>query len=560
MENVLREAISDTLNELGLEATDFAIEHPSGLVHGDYATNVAMVVAKSAGKAPRELAEQILAALEGQIEYVEKIEVAGPGFINFHLSREFFTSEINRARKEGEHWGATDTYEGQTVFVEYTDPNPFKEFHVGHLFTNTVGESIARLFMAAGANVKRLNYQGDVGMHVASAIYGMQKNGLNASSDFSAKELGKAYATGATALKEDKTAAEEIKKINKAIYERSEEEINVLYDKGRQVSLDYFETIYEKLGTEFDHYFFESEAAPKGKELVLNHPEVFVESDGARVFLGEEHGLHTRVFLNSEGLPTYEAKELALAKMKEDEMGAYDLSIISTSNEINEYFKVLRKAMSFVYPDLSEKTEHIGHGTVRLSTGKMSSRTGDVIPATDFIEEITSAAKEKMTETDSQADLNTAEEVAIGAIKFAVLKSNILQDTVFDKEQALSFEGDSGPYLQYTHARIISMLEKAKSVGVEPGTPNTPEEAYELERILYRLPGVVERAAVERAPHLLTHFLLELAASFNKFYVNEKVADASDEFASYKAALSDAVRITLKNGLWGLGIKAPEKM
>jgi arginyl-tRNA synthetase len=146
--------------------------------------------------------------------------------------------------------------------------------------------------------------------------------------------------------------------------------------------------LYATLGTTFDAYFFESEAGPRGKELVLAHPEIFPESDGARVFHGEEYGLHTRVFLNKENLPTYEAKELALAKIKEERLGAYDHSVIVTANEVSEYFKVLMKAMSFIYPELAEKTEHIGHGTVRLSTGKMSSRTGNAIPALDFIDEI----------------------------------------------------------------------------------------------------------------------------------------------------------------------------
>src|SRR5690606_38557015 len=148
-----------------------------------------------------------------------------------------------------------------------TDPNPFKEFHIGHLFTNAVGESIARLFMAAGADVRRVNYQGDVGLHVACAIYGMQQLGMNADDEFDAKDLGKAYALGATANKDSEEATTKIKETNKAIYERSDDEINALYDKGRQVSLDYFETIYQMVDTKFDHYFFESEAAPDGKKL-----------------------------------------------------------------------------------------------------------------------------------------------------------------------------------------------------------------------------------------------------------------------------------------------------
>lgn len=562
MQDVIRTAINEILEELGLTGADFVVEHPTELSHGDYASNVAMVVGKLVGKAPREFAEQIRAALEGQIEYVDKIEVAGPGFINFHLSRDFFIQEVERVLTETEKWGSSEAWKDKVVLVEYTDPNPFKEFHIGHLFTNAVGESIARLFLAQGADVRRVNYQGDVGLHVACAIYGMKQLGLKADSELNSKDLGKAYAYGATANKEDEKASVEIKVINKAVYERSDEAINALYDKGRQVSLDYFETIYKLVDTKFDRYFFESEAAPHGKELVLSNPEVFKESDGARVFIGEEYGLHSRVFLNSQGLPTYEAKELALAKLK-DGYVKYDHSVISTAKEINEYFKVLLKAMSFVYPELAEKTEHVGHGMVRLETGKMSSRTGVVIPALDFIDEITDSAEAKMKQSGVTAvNRELAQDIAIGAIKYATLKGSIYQDTVFNKEQALSFEGASGPYLQYTHARIASVLDKAREAGVSQtiSALNIPDAPYEIEKILYRFPEIVEEAFEAREPHRVATFLIELASLFNTFYANERIADASDIHAPYKALLARAVKQTIKNGLWLLAIKAPEKM
>ncbi len=560
MQTVLRTAIEDVCKDLGLPEVDFSIEHPSDMSNGDFASNVAMVLAKEAGKAPREIAELILKELDDQIEYVEKIEVAGPGFLNFYLHRDFFAAEVVRAYNEADRWGANHSWHNKTVLVEYTDPNPFKEFHIGHLFTNAVGESIARLFMVQGATVKRVCYQGDVGMHVASAIYGMQQLGLTADKEFTAKDLGKAYALGATAAKEDETTATEIKRINKAVYERSDEDINALYDVGRKVSLDYFETIYEMVDTKFDHYFFESEAAEPGKQLVLDNSDIFPESEGARIFKGEEHGLHSRVFLNSEGLPTYEAKELALAKLKDDYYN-YDHSVISTAAEVNEYFKVLLKALSFIYPDLAEKTEHIGHGMVRLSSGKMSSRTGDVIAATDFIDEITEAAQTKLVESGREgASEALAHEIAIAAIKYSTLKGSIYQDKVFDKEQALSFEGASGPYLQYTHARIVSVLEKADAAGVWATADNPPAKPYEIEKLIYRYPEVVEQAFLDREPHQVVTFLIDLASAFNSFYATEKIADTSDGHAPYKALVAATVKQTLQNGLWILGIRAPEKM
>lgn len=557
MKEIIRTSINNALTALGIDPVDFSVEHPNDLAHGDYASNVAMVLAKQLGKNPRELAEEIA----GSITDFET-SIAGPGFINFHLERNFFAEKITQAIDAGAEWGHDKSSEGKKVVVEYTDPNPFKEFHIGHLFTNAVGESIARLWMCSGADTKCVNYQGDVGMHVANAIWGMQQLGITADSDFTARDLGQAYAKGASAYQEDAQTQIDIKALNKKIYDRSDEEINKLYDAGRTTSLEYFETIYKKVGTKFDDYFFESEAGPIGKSLVQDNPDVFTESDGAKVFKGEEYGLHTRVFLNSEGLPTYEAKELALPAMKEERLGKYDLSIISTANEITEYFKVLLKAMSFISPELANKTEHIGHGTVRLSTGKMSSRTGSVISAVDFINEIADAAEARIAANSPELanDRELAEQIAIGAIKYSTLKGSILQDKIFDKEQALSFEGDSGPYLQYTHARIISVLEKAATVGVSPSTSVAPETPYNIEKIIYQFPEVVAEARAERAPHKVVTYLTELAGEFNSFYAAEKIADPSDEYAPYKAAVADAVRQTLKNGLWVLGIEAPERM
>lgn len=561
MESSIRKAIDAACAEIGIADISFVVEHPADLAHGDYSTNVAMVCAKRVGKSPREIAESFITALEGKIPQVARLEIAGPGFINFHLTRDFFSEKITEIHSQGDAWGKNDSLKGKRVLVEYTDPNPFKEFHIGHLFTNSVGESIARLFKTSGADVKCINYQGDVGLHVAHAIWGMRQLGITAESDFSARDLGRAYAHGATAYKNDENAQKEIREINKKVYDRSDDSINALYDRGRTISLAYFETMYAMIDTKFDAYFFESETGPRGKEIVLTHTDIFAESDGARIFKGEEFGLHTRVFLNKEGLPTYEAKELALAKLKEERLGAYDLSIISTANEVTEYFKVLKKAMSFVYPELEAKTEHIGHGTVRLTTGKMSSRTGDVIAAVDFIEEVSDSAAAKMDEGGKTApDDALARDIALGAIKYATLKGNIHQDSVFDKDKALSFEGDSGPYLQYTHARIASIKAKAHEAGMKSDVKITPTEPYEIEKLVYQFPEIVLKAQEERAPHHVVVFLTALASAFNAFYAQEKIVDTEDEFAPYKLAIAEAVKTTLKNGLYLLGIKAPERM
>ncbi len=560
MKETLTFALKEILAAQGHEGVSFVVDYPTDKnTEADYFTNVAMVLAGKRGLAPKVVAEEIVELLKAkQLPQLASVIVAGPGFINFTLNREYHTEQLQESLTHP-RFGSNESWSGKKVLVEYTDPNPFKEFHIGHLFTNAVGESIARLFMMNGAETFRVNYQGDVGLHVAHALWGIQQLGLT-SDTITPKTLGQAYALGATTYKADESAALAIREINKKVYSREDEIINELYDLGRTVSLQYFETIYAMVDTQFDEYFFESEAGPHGKALVLDNPDIFPESDGARIFDGEARGLHTRVFLNKEVLPTYEAKELALAKLKAERFGGYDLSIISTANEINEYFKVLLCAMKEVYPDLAPKTEHIGHGMVRLTTGKMSSRTGDVISAIDFITEVKQAAEEKMKESGTVVDNEVAEAVAIAAIKYSTLRGSILQDSIFDKDQALSFEGDSGPYLQYTYARINSVLEKAAAALVYPDLTTIPSTAYEVEKLVLRFPSVVENALTERAPHKVATYLTELAGAFNSFYAVEKIADSNDKYAPYKAAVTKLVGTTLKNGLWTLGIKAPERM
>ena len=315
--DILKEKLQKSLGKLGLSADKVIFEHPGDFSHGDYSTNIALILSKKEKNSPKELAEKIVENLEKPKE-VEKIDVAGAGFINFHLTKEFFASSLKDATKES--FGKNKTLAGKKVILEYTDPNPFKIFHIGHLMTNTIGESLSRIAEFGGADVRRVNYQGDVGLHIAKAIWSILKDKKKVETN---EDLGEAYSKGSKSFEEDEKAKEEIIEINKKIYSREDEEINRVYDQGKEISLDNFEKMYEKLGTEFDKLFFESETGKEGREIVESNANLFQKSDGAIVFKGENYGLHTRVFINSVGLPTYEAKELGLAKIK-DEYFSYD--------------------------------------------------------------------------------------------------------------------------------------------------------------------------------------------------------------------------------------------
>lgn len=544
----IEQAVKEALSSLGAGEAAFAVERPRDMRHGDYATNAALVAKVDA----QELAAKL------KIEGVEKVEVVGK-FINFFLSREVLVKEVEAAAHE-EGWGSNDLYKGKKIMVEYTDPNPFKEFHIGHLMTNTIGEAIAGSLEFSGAEVKRANYQGDVGLHVAKAIWAkIQKPELS---------WGEAYVFG---NEQYETHKEEVDTLNKTIYDKSDAAVNALYDEGRKQSLEHFEEIYKMLGTTFDYYFFESEVGPVGLEIVKKHPEVFEESEGAVIFRGENVGLHTRVFINNKGLPTYEAKELGLVEAKKQK-GAFDLSITVTANEIRDYFAVVRAAAEQVFGDLEGKMVARFHGFLKLTTGKMSSRKGNVITGESLLADLKEAAKEKMQGRELTDADKVAEQVAVGAIKYAVLKQGSGKDIIFDPEKSLSLEGDSGPYVQYAHTRALSLIKEAGKAGVvaelpapsgeintsptPPGAGSSAREA--LERLLVHYPNVVERAAKELEPHYVTTYITELASAFNSWYASERVIGGSNPH--YGVLLAQAVEKTLAKGLHVLGIPAPEKM
>lgn len=519
------------------------LEHPQDISHGDYATNVAMALAKERGVNPKELAEEISQKIT--LPFVEKVEVAGPGFINIYLAREFFTESLKVIASLGKLWGGNETQKGHRVIIEYVNANAFKQLHIGHLIGAIVGESIARLLEFSGAEVKRESYGGDVGPHAAKAIYGIKQ--LN--KELTPEVIGEAYALGAKAYEEDEKAKEEIDALNKAIYAAEDKDLMKLHQEGKEASVKGIQEILDILHIKPERFIFESESAPYGMKLVEEGLQkgVFTESDGAVVYEGEKKGLHTRVFRTKQGTPTYEAKDMGLEPVK-DKWFPHDQSIILTGKEQKEYFKVVKAALEDIRPEQGAKITHIANGLMKLSEGKMSSRTGDIVTARSLIEEVVKKAAEQ------NPNQETALQVGIGAIKYQILKQSRENDVIYDVEKSLSLEGDSGPYLQYALVRARKVLRDAK----EGEDQSIPEAPYDLEKILYRFPEVVQRAQELLEPHHVAQYLTELAASFNSFYAQEKIIGGAHE--NYKILLTMAFVQTMENGLWMLNIGTPDEM
>ncbi|PIZ97426.1 MAG: arginine--tRNA ligase [Candidatus Levybacteria bacterium CG_4_10_14_0_2_um_filter_36_16] len=534
--------------------------------HGDYYTNLAMRLAKQSGKNPLEIAEELKLKIENlKLKILDRVEAVKPGFINFWVSEKYLLENLSSIVDKKEEFGKGSLFTSKKVMVEFTDPNPLKEFHIGHLYSNAVGESLARLFESQSAEVWRVCYQGDVGLHVAKALYGIlnHSEGIKSFEDkplsVRAKFLGETYAEGAKAYENDEDAKKEIESLNKKVYEK-DASIFPLYEIAKGWSLEYFETIYQKLGTKFKRYYFESEAGVVGLKIVKQHiGDIFAEDKGSVIFPKEKSGLHTRVFVNSLGLPTYEAKELGLAPTKYKDF-PYDLSVIVTGNEINEYFKVLLKALSLIEPSLAAKTKHISHGMVRLPSGKMSSRTGDIIAGDALIDEVENRIQKSYPDVTKEV----ISKIAVCAVKYALLKSNIGGDITFSFEESINLNGNSGPYLQYTYVRTQSVLGKAKNNNFQFSILNFQlnEEELNVLRLLSIYQQIALEAAEKYSPNLVANYLFELSQKFNLFYQKHSILTPEEgkEIRDFRLSLTSAVGQVLKNGLQLLGIETVEKM
>ena len=406
-------------------------------------------------------------------------------------------------------------------------------------------------------------------MNVAKAIWGMirLKDKMPSENDSISKRMAfisESYVLGSAGYDEAEAVKNDVEEINGKIFSGEDNHINSLYERGRKWSLESFEEIYKILGTKFDFYFFESQAAPIGEKIVeLGVKQgIFEKSDGAVVFRGEKLGLHTRVFINSDGFPTYEGKELGLAKLKRQKYD-FDESIVITAVEQFDYFKVVLAVIEQIFPEFKGKIKNITHGMMKLPSGKMSSRKGNVVSAQSLISALSGKVLQKMSDRknmNEREQKRTAEKITVAAIKYSILKQSVGRDIVFDSKSALSFEGDSGPYLQYSAVRAESVLNHAKRVGMRPLILKYPAEIPDITRKIYRFPEIVLRAARELAPQYIATYLTDLCSEFNSYYDMNKIIDRDDEFSPFKLAITEAFLSVIRNGLWLMGISVPERM
>lgn len=561
MKQELETKIAAACEKLFKQDVRVELTHPDEQF-GDYATNVALQLAKALGKNPREVAAALADELKVSLkDELRDVTVAGPGFVNLMLSDQTLGAAAAKATT-----AASKPLDGQLIVLEYSDPNPFKVLHAGHLYQTVYAESVANLLTNAGADVHRVNFGGDVGLHVAKTMWAIlddlggehPEKLAEIPETQHAEWMARCYVAGTRAYDEDEAVKADIIALNKRVYglfdaNDHDSPFAQIYWTCRQWSYDYFNAFYASVGTTFEKYYPESATAPLGLKTVKEQlaKGVYTESDGAVVFKGEPYGLHTRVFINSNGLPTYEAKDVGLVMNKWSDYH-FDRTIIVTGNDIVEYMKVVLKSIEQFEPELVKRTTHVTHGQLKLAGGvKMSSRKGNFFRAVDVL----AAAREASVEASGRDD----EQVVLGSVKYAFLKQRIGPDIIYDPKESVSLEGNSGPYLQYAHARARSVIAKAEGTQAEINAEQTFEAGERgLLRKIVEYPEVVERATAELMPHHICTYLYELAQTFNRFYEHNRVI--GDPRQAVRLILVEEYANVLKNGLTLLGIAAPEKI
>lgn len=540
-------ALQRIVDELYQRQVDVQLTRPDPKF-GDFATNVALQLAKPLGKNSREIAEAIAAKLRADERFSE-VSVAGPGFINVKLSDQAVLEslKVRPATKRA----------GKTAVIETNCPNPFKAMHIGHALNAITADTMANLLAVDGAQVHRVSYHGDVGTHVGKSMWAILREIDGDASkldeipaDQRNQFMSRMYVEGAQAAKESPEAKAEIDELAKQSFVLYDPLYKKVYETCKQWSFDEIDANVARLGNvPIERRYVESETEEPGKKLIKEKtPEVFTKSDGAYVFKGSQYGAFDNVFIGSHGNGLYGAHDMGLIQLKYQDYPNLDLSITVNGEEQAAYFRGVIAASELAIPALKGKLFNYATGLVKLTTGKMSSRTGEVVTIDWIFDEF----KKAIAARGSQP----TDEVVAGALRYQFLKVKVGSDVVFDVNDAVSLTGNTGSYLQYAHARARGILAKSEQAVA------FPKELFDEDRALVRklseYTEAVNRATESLEPHHICTYLFELAQEFNRYYEKNQVVGSDKE--AHRVGIVAVYADILKAGLTILGIAAPERL
>ena len=566
----IAEIIAKNLEGLTEDEIKSMIEIPQDQSMGDYAFPC-FRLAKTMRKAPNLIAAELAEKLQGQQLFSEVSPVNA--YVNMFVSREeMMKSTVSEVLEEKENFGRSDIGGNKKVIVEFSSPNIAKPFHIGHIRSTVIGNSLSKIYDALGYDVFKINHLGDYGTQFGKMIcayrrWGNREDVINSP----IKTLLGYYTKFHVEVEEHPELEDEARAIFTKLEQGSKEEVE-LWQWFREESLKEFQRVYDMLGIEFDSYngeSFYSDKMPRF-EKELSDKGLLQESNGAQVVDLEEYKLGTALIKKSDGSSLYITRDIAAAVYRKENYDFYK-NIYVVATQQNLHFQQLFKILELMGYDWANQCVHVPFGMVRLEEGTMSTRHGRVV----FLEDVLNGAIEKTREIIEEKNPNIenleeiTSQVGIGAVVFNELSNNRIKDYTFKWDQILNFDGETGPYVQYTHARCASLLRKAgEDIVAKAQDPKNvdfallskSDSAYELTKLIYAFPGVVEQAGEKYEPSIITRHIIDIAQCFNKFYHDEHIIVDDEVEKTSKIALVIATKRVIATGIGLLGMKAPERM
>ena len=563
---IIGQAIAKVTN-LNEEELESYIEKPKDQKNGDYAFPC-FKLAKELRKAPAIIANDIQEKIEIDKEKIEKIEVVG-GYLNFYINKNAITKEVLEKVELDEEYGKSKIGEGKNIVIDYSSPNIAKPFHIGHLRSTVIGGALYKIYKHLGYNVTGINHLGDYGTQFGKLIegyklwgeeYNIEENPID--------ELTKIYIRINQLCKEDEKVLEACRNNFKKL-EDGDEYCTKLWERFRSLSLKEFQKVYDLLGSKFDSWNGEAFYSDKMPEVIeiLEKTGKLVESQGARIIDLEDKGINTPCIIEkSNGSTTYATRDLA-AILYRARTYDFDKALYLTSYEQALHFKQVFEVAKLLGIDekYTNGLVHVPFGMVLLPTGKMSTREGKVIKLQDLLEEAIQRAKKVIEEKNPGLENKDeiAKKVGIGAVIFNDLANNRVKDEIFEWDQILNFQGETGPYIQYTYVRTKSVLEKVEKVP-EFATVDlnelSDEYSQNIIKLMYNFENTLVQVTKKEEPSILSRYLIDLAKSYSSFYNENKIITDEQITQDARVYLTYAVGQVLKTGANLLGIEMPEKM
>lgn len=567
--------IEKIVDEAGTDEIDESvIEVPPDPKLGDYAFPC-FVLSKKLKKPPAQTAEYLAGRIKPD-DMIAEVKNAGP-YLNFFVRKEKKSEEVlKEIAGKKDRFGHSDKGKGKVMLIEYPGPNTNKPLHLGHVRNMALGQSMSRILESQGYNVKRVNINNDRGVHICKSMLAYQRWGEGRTPETEDRKsdhfVGDYYVMFCQKAKEDPSLEEEAKQMLKR-WEEGDKETLALWNKMNGWAFKGFKETYKRFDmADFDKEYYESQTYLEGKKMVLEGVKkgLFQKNEEGAVIMDlSPEGLGEKVLLRPDGTSVYVTQDLYLALARHEEFG-FDGMAYVVATEQNHHFKVLFTLLKKLGYEWADKCHHFAYGMVLLPEGKMKSREGTVVDADDLLLEMEGLAKDEVLNRYKDLSVeevhDRAKLISLGAVKFYLLRVDAIKDMTFHPEESISFEGDTGPYLQYTHARACSILRKAAEMGMKPSADADfsslkQESETALINALSEFPAKADEACTQYRPHIIAQCLLSIGRAFNEFYHACPCTQEKDrKVALARLLLIDCARQVIANGLEMLDVKAPEEM